>query len=58
MIFGLIVVIVIGILVANYFQGQKGEGVTTEKYCEEYSHYSISDVPARCYKYFTGGDPE
>ena len=52
MFFGMVTVIIVGILVFRAYQKQDTPG---EVSCDVYANQSLNTVPARCYQYFTEG---
>lgn len=48
----LIIVGIFGYIILSMVQLERKS--QWEKPCEEYEKYALSNIPARCYKYFTG----
>ncbi len=53
-VLGAIIIVIVGILVVNYFRSQRENGkvMSEEEYCQFYSKATLKDTPNECLKYF------
>ena len=61
MILGLVSIVVVGLLVFNFYSNVEDRLEVesfSEQPCSNYEDWRISRVPARCYEYFGGGQNE